>query len=705
VNFSLYDTGRSTEIWRAQYTQAGDSFTAVINTDRFIILGSGSTVINSTSRTLWFAWVPTENHTDSNDFDIKVIAVDDSALSVTKWVENSFGFSGVATEIDVDPELDFPTWYYVVDLNDADGRGNINEDLRLGYALQHREFVDSGGINTSLIDMWINCTSGTAWEIDAPAYNSLTLIDTLIDAPGTVGNYFYYFRVTAEGSGVNGYNIVYSDSISDSHIADKVTISPWGFPSREHYHLGYNMTTEGAEPTPTLTYDFDSGSYGGSFTWDNDTFMFTSPVKISYNVSSISGDAYGITEFTGGISARWFYWENTTYAWSDIWTKYTTTQYYNHITISNLEWSASGVSVQDGATITLLRNGTTWGTTTTSSSIAQFVVPFTPGWNFANYTVKIYYVAGKYNITTQVFIKSQRVSVPTLNTLYLDVFDIDFTDDYFYITWETNWHNATLTIWDNTSLIDYYTTEGVSQISLSSVQGLHQLVLLINGSTHAQGTYNASFPDNVKWIWRFLNYSVSLEATTMHFAYYMADGSPLLFHAFKTYIDGYRLPPEKPYFVTTATTVNLTITDVWNATVYQDTTLTVAGYVDIITASYWLLFTNQRDYAVNVTIQFNSRNWTVPYSLGYGQGFERVIYTGNYTMWVWRVSTGQLEPGFPTTQNVTSNWEVYTERTIPGGEDTGGSQTIISPAWVPVIAVLIVILILGVYYDIKKRRK
>jgi hypothetical protein len=99
--------------------------------------------------------------------------------------------------------------------------------------------------------------------------------------------------------------------------------------------------------------------------------------------------------------------------------------------------------------------------------------------------------------------------VPIVHTLYVDVFSLTFTSTHAIVAFETNWHNATLTVWRNGTYVAYYSSEGIKVFVLPTAVGYWNFTLLINGSApKTQGTFNAAYPDSDFWEWREFGYEV-----------------------------------------------------------------------------------------------------------------------------------------------------------------------------------------------------
>lgn len=385
------------------------------------------------------------------------------------------------------------------------------------------------------------------------------------------------------------------------------------------------------------TYDYDGQSYDGTINLNDTNYAHSAAGYYGYQADSIAGDdAYGITAMTSSNSIQ-ILWQTVNVTWSHFWTRYSDSLLFVHIDLTDLAWSVEGTQVPNGVTINLYENTSLfWSSTTSSGTLSNVVEDYGLSWEYVTWTVKINYVVSSYNFTLFLF-KTESDTVPVVHTCYKTVWDYEYTDLYLYVTWGTNWRNASLTIWWNTSnLLDHFTEEGTSQITLPTSAGLYMFDFLVNG-TGTSYTNDGTYPTSDSWFWMHMNYTVSLTSTTIHFYFYRAkDGSYVDWQEFKLWVDETRL--NEPKYTTTASTVNLTLTDFWNSTVYQDSTLTVTEFVDIGLDVHWLTLINQKSFSCNVSITFLGR--TIWEDLGPYEAKPLRVYGGNYTVYWYRVDNG-----------------------------------------------------------------
>jgi hypothetical protein len=199
--------------------------------------------------------------------------------------------------------------------------------------------------------------------------------------------------------------------------------------------------------------------------------------------------------------------------------------------------------------------------------------------------------------------------------------------------------------------------------------------------------------------------STETAETTMYFVYRMADSTVILFETFLTYVDGNLLSPYTPFYVTTAATFNLTVTDVWGDVVYQNASLAVSERIDIVTTSYWLSMQNQQPWAMNITIEHNGRNQSY-YLSPYSEAGPIIVYTGTYEAWWVRSDNGELiQHDEPFT--ISDDWQVFTPYLPPEADRGGGGLSLkdllFYGGWLGIAVCGSIIISRVVYPEIKKK--
>jgi hypothetical protein len=643
-NVTLYCQTKASYIWYFLYTESSNTFTTNYSNPRVSLYTAGCSYSKSgTTLKVYFAFNILWAHEDVTDYDLQLVTFDDAFASDTDTYDVNY---------DYETRADFGTGPTLNDGVGTAARGGINGAVTASGAIGYYGFTSThpsaGGC-----DVWVLCSDVATSPWQATNYEATGgTFSVAVYADDVVGLDTYTFKVVDEGAGSGATDQCHATHTT-TYIADRVTVTL----SITYSKLGLGQNCSGL--LKSGIYQYDSSAFDGAITLNSTTFSYATAGYRGYTAASVSGGAHGVTALTS--NSLTVLWQNVTCTWSHFWTRYSEVLWFAHIDLASLTWSVEASAVPTGATVLFYENGSLFASVASSSGQANTVHDYGVAWRKVAWSVRLTYLSAPYNVTLLLFYTSSVETVPVIHTLYVEVWDLDFTDLYLYITVESNWRNATLTIWDNTSLVDYFASEGVCQMTLSTVAGLHRLVLLVNGSfPHAQGTYDASFTASDFWQWRFLNYTVSLTATTLHINLYMSDGSPVFYPwGFKVYIEGHRL--DQTTYTTTKLAVNLTITDLWGFAVYQNTAQPVADFVDIVLSCYYLTFYNRLDEALNLTITWNSQNKSYP--LPCFSGIQLRVNTGTYTYSIVRARDGHdVQSG---TVVVAGDTQVYTEAWQP----------------------------------------
>lgn len=181
---------------------------------------------------------------------------------------------------------------------------------------------------------------------------------------------------------------------------------------------------------------------------------------------------------------------------------------------------------------------------------------------------------------------------------------------------------------------------------------------------------------------------------TMTFCFRQADSTPIAWPTpWKIYVQGSRLGSVLQY-TTALFTVNLTIVDMWGTQVYQNTTLYVGAYVDLLMPVYYLILQNQRDYPQDLKITHGSVDYWV-YGIGAHDSSPYLVSnTVTYTAF-WYKPGDHITPTDPpytftvTGAPVAVSSGIDYPVTLPGGQnvvvDFGGLM-----GWIVCVVVIIV---------------
>jgi len=174
------------------------------------------------------------------------------------------------------------------------------------------------------------------------------------------------------------------------------------------------------------------------------------------------------------------------------------------------KWNLNNVRIQSKI------NGTNddWVYVIDNSTGELSIGSFNPSWYYAN--ISMYAQYGVYNwvVWTQV------LEVDILHSLQIVSFSIVPTDDYFWIQFQTNLLNASITIWDDvvdsgtlfSDRIYYSAYEGMHQFARSSLVGAHNITICITSKGISPDKDFAS--DSYIW-WYNFTYVVSADTFTL----------------------------------------------------------------------------------------------------------------------------------------------------------------------------------------------
>jgi len=330
--------------------------------------------------------------------------------------------------------------------------------------------------------------------------------------------------------------------------------------------LWFNVSYTIAPPDPMylLTYGIDTnGAIVTAFAetnWDNTTITLYEnnlPMDtgaegdlLSYLKSTVAGD-YNVSLLINGTA-------------SDAWVNVSYTIAANPLYLLTVSVTTTGANITGYAE-------TNWNNATLT--IYENNLPMDTG---AEGTIVSYVkatVAGEYNVSLLINGTASEIwfnitYTVAANPMYLTSFDIDTVGALVSGYAETNWNNATITIYENNSPMDTGAEGDVLIYTKSVVIGDYNVSLLINGTGSE--------------IWFNVSYTVGFDAA--NFAYieinlYGPDAIGLDPIMFKIYVNGTRISSNWPRFYNATTaTYNITITNFLNETIISPA---VDGYYTV----------------------------------------------------------------------------------------------------------------------------
>jgi hypothetical protein len=450
-------------------------------------------------------------------------------------------------------------------------------------------------------------------------------------ADDVVGLDTYTFKVVDEGAGSGATDQCHATHTA-TYIADRVAVTL----SITYSKLGLGQNCSGL--LKSGIYQYDSSAFDGSITLNSTTFSYATAGYRGYTAASVSGGAHGVTAFT--TNSLTVLWQNVTCTWSHFWTRYSEVLWFAHIDLVSMTWSVEGSTLPTGATVLFYENSSIFTTDTVSSGAAGAVHDYGVTWRMVAWTLRLTYVAAPYNVTALLFYAHAPETVPCVHTIYPDIW-LTFTDLYLYISWATNWHNASLYLWDNVStLLGSSAVEGITQIVLPTVTGLHMFDILINGSSPHAGTNTGAYPTSDYWRWYHLNFTISVSAyTTLWMTFTQSDGvTVLLWGAFHVYVNTYQCP-QSWVVVPASSTVNITVADDFGVILYQNlaypTGATSNTFLKVSLTVYPLIINNRRAYPQDAKVTRSGVDHWI-FGIAAGGGFPYLVYTGTYTVCLYK---------------------------------------------------------------------
>jgi len=412
--------------------------------------------------------------------------------------------------------------------SDADGRVNAGGNVEV-RATAWAEFDDTylgSGDSVSL--------NGSAMSWDAAnSWWELTVTKP------TVSTWKYIVSSVSE----NQYGITSLDTDSKS-----VTIT------YERVNIDYSITKTwtvkgySVSVTCTATYMSNSGAFGGTVNHNHaiGVITLTSVENRTWFPNSITDPTYGITVFQNdSVSCVWDDIEISSVAY--FWAQYSVDQVWLLWNPSTYYWSfnSSGVSDSPQSLVQSYTNSSAddWALVYSSTHADLAIGPFNPSWYYVEIDIHAEItVAG---VSYDWSIWSITLEVDILHSLQVVSFTIVPTDSHFWIQFQTNKMNSSITIWDDaidsgtlfSDNIYHSPFEGMHQIARSDIIGAHNVTVCIT-STGTEYDREYSVGDYV-W-WYNFTYIVSADELTAYIRIFDSYGDFVSFETFEIYRNGSR---------------------------------------------------------------------------------------------------------------------------------------------------------------------
>lgn len=603
--------------WVVQYTEGTNTFSEYSDPSNYITLNTGSCTYSKSGTTLkvYFSITINWNHPDTApNYDLGLVSVDDASASDPDVYNVNYCYW---------TQTDFST-YTLADGVGTSTRGNVNGVVTASGVVCYA--ASSLRPPAAEVDVWILCTDVAASPWQATNYEATGgTFSVTVYADDAVGLDTYTFKLVAEGAGSSGDDQCHATHTT-TYIADRVTITLCITYSK----IGVGQNCSGL--LESGIYQYDSTPFPGAITLNSTSFSYATAGYRGYTTAGISGDTYGVTSFT--TNSLTVLWQNITVTWSHFWTRYSEVLWFAHIDIVTMKWSVEGSTLPTGATVLFYENGSIFTTDTVNSGAVGAVHDYGATWRVVIWTLKLTYVAAPYNVTALLFYTHAPETVPVVHTLYPDIY-LSWTDLYLYIEWTTNWHNASLYLWDNVStLLGSSIYEGITQIVLPTAIGLHRFDILVNGSSPHAGKNTGAYPPSDYWRWYHLNFTVSVSAfTTLCMVFKQADGLTVIpWLTFHVYVDDYECP-QSQVVVAASSTVNVTITDDYGYLLWQNLAFPTGSGVNTFLKQtltvYYAICNNGRNYPQDALVVRNGVLHWLP-AIGAHNSFSYLLYPGSY---------------------------------------------------------------------------
>jgi len=311
---------------------------------------------------------------------------------------------------------------------------------------------------------------------------------------------------------VNGTSSQYD--ISVTNVDDKTFIVSWDriiltVWINHHWRVvDYNTTI-----WYTGVYEVSGWNWNGTATLNSTSGVY--PVELSvanytYIVLSITDPDYGVVAFSANdvwcifddaeVSSVAYYW--TQYSVDQVWLIWQS---------GTWTWEINGTTLDTGADANAIIQSHTndtdddWAILSGTGNIGDLIIgSFNPSWYYVNLVINCETTVNGTAYDWVVW--SQVLNVDILHSLQIVNFDIVPTDNYFWIAYQTNLLNASITIWDDaidsgTLFVDnIYDSdfEGMHQIQRSSTIAVHNITICIT-STGVNYDRDYTVHDYVWW--------------------------------------------------------------------------------------------------------------------------------------------------------------------------------------------------------------
>ena len=312
--------------------------------------------------------------------------------------------------------------------------------------------------------------------------------------------------------------------------------------------IGYNVTL-----STSGIYEYDSTTWSGTVTYNSTgetIYPSYDTIGLRYfGVSSATDSNYDLTVLTT---------DYTSCTWDDVIAGCAVDTYwhrdvdYSHMTwapVTTWKWQVNGTWIDNTYLLHAYSNGSAPEATGGIYGSGNFggitLGPYTVSWYYVNLTANCEVTLGTRSFDWMVW--DAILEVDIMHTLQIVNFGIVPTDDHFWITFQTNLMNASISIWDDavdsgTLFADniYHSVyEGMHQITRSTIVDAHNLTICIT-STGVQYDRDYTVHDYVWW-YNFTYIVVDPPAYDCHIVILDNLFELVPFHTFEVYANDTRI--------------------------------------------------------------------------------------------------------------------------------------------------------------------
>ena len=304
LEIGLWDNTRAAEYCRFRYNEDTNTFTEAYDAGTYVSLNSGSSSaiesgddINAT-----FHFTVDWDFPDSTDLDANCTVIDTQTEFATTWYEVNW---------DVETRLDYSVAPSIDDGSGTPNRGDVSGSFSFTGTVI---YYASGNVypSSAAVDVWVSAPGIGNWSDSTLTSGAF---DVTCYANDSVSSFptpdIYTIEVVNESEGVDGVDLYYTTSATDTYIADQLVVSI-SDPSNQRINTGSNATGI----VVSAIYDYDDSAFDGTLTLNDTTFAFGIFGKRGYTVASASGGAHGVT-LIGVNDATYCIWDSLTVTITD----------------------------------------------------------------------------------------------------------------------------------------------------------------------------------------------------------------------------------------------------------------------------------------------------------------------------------------------------------------------------------------------------